>query len=104
MFRVYLSGVFVLLAGAAVAQEPALKPIVLTLHAPKPSLRKLQYPLLVPLSEQRAGNAVIDYKEANKKHKQLINDEGACRLQREVGSLAPSAAARVAAQRNGRVY
>jgi hypothetical protein len=71
-----LSVVFVLLlAGVAAGQEP-LKPIALTLHAPKPSPRKLQYPLLVPASDQVPGNAVTHYKEANEKHSKLIKDEG----------------------------
>jgi hypothetical protein len=64
-----------LLAGAATAQQPS-KPVALTLQTPKPSPRKLQYPLLVPMSEQVPGNAVTDYKAANEKHGQLIKDEG----------------------------
>jgi hypothetical protein len=71
-----LSVAFVLLvAGVAAGQEPP-KPITLALHGPKPTPRKLKYPLLVPASDQVPGNAVTHYKEANEKHQQLIKDEG----------------------------
>jgi hypothetical protein len=76
MSRTCLSlSLVLLLAGVAAAQQPS-KPIALTLGPPKASPRKLQYPLLVPVSEQVPGNAVTDYKTANEKHQQLIKEDG----------------------------
>ncbi len=77
MSRTYPSlALVLLLAGVAPAQDDRSKPVAITLHAPQPALRKLQYPLLVPVAEQRPGNAITDYKEANKKHQELRKDEG----------------------------
>jgi hypothetical protein len=76
MSRTLLSIFVVLvLANVAPAQDP-LKPIALTLQTPRRTDRKLQYPLLVPVSEQRPGNAIDDYKTATKKHGELIRAEG----------------------------
>ncbi len=76
MFRRCLTVALVLaVADVAAAQEPP-KPIRLILQPPKASPRKLQYPLLVPVSAQRPGNAITDYKDANSKHRKLIKDEG----------------------------
>jgi len=76
MSRTSLTFVVVLLATSVAAAQEPLKPITLTLHPPKPTLRKLQFPLLVPVSEQHPGNAVADYKDANAKQGKLILDEG----------------------------
>jgi hypothetical protein len=70
MSRLYWAPALLLLAAATAAADDDVRAKPLTLHAPPPGVRALQYPLLPELRDSTPGNAVDHYRQAIKNMKQ----------------------------------